>query len=453
MIYKNFRINIVSRVILLVLSIFAFVYVLLAGKFFMTPLIFALLIIIQIISLINYIDKTNRIVSNFLDSIRFSDFSRTFQVEGLGASFDHLKRSFNRVIDDFQKIRSEKEEHYFYLQQIISHVEIGILAYRKDGKVEMINNAAKKLFNIHNLENIHLLEKWSSGLDKIFLNIKPGDNELLKVKKGEDILQLSIHATEFKINEREIILVSIKNIQTELEEQEMKAWQKLIRVLTHEIMNSIAPIASLTSTVNLMVKDAAEDIKEKEQEGFDNETFNDIIEALETIHKRSTGLIHFVEKYRNLTKIPDPNFSVYYIKNQFENIFNLLKKELSENNIQLEIDVVPEKLEFTADEQLVEQVLINMLKNSIQALENTKNPLIKLKAFINNNGRRVIQVIDNGQGIISEVGDKIFIPFFTTKSSGSGIGLSLSKQIMRLHGGNIKVNSAPFNETCFTLTF
>jgi len=453
MIYKNFRINIIFRVILLIISIFAFVYVLLAGKFFITPLVFGILIIIQIISLIGYIDKTNRIVSNFLDSVRFSDFSRTFQVEGLGASFDHLKRSFNRVIEDFQKIRSEKEEHYFYLQQIISHVEIGILAYQKNGKVEMINNAAKKLFNIHNLENIHLLDKWSKGLEKTFLNIKPGDNELIKVKKGEDILQLSIHATEFKINEREIILVSIKNIQTELEEQEMKAWQKLIRVLTHEIMNSIAPIASLTSTVNLMVKDTSEEIKKEMQDNFDQETFNDIVEALETIHKRSTGLIHFVEKYRNLTKIPDPNFSVYPLKNQFENIYNLLKKELSDKNIEFEIKVIPEKLELTADEQLVEQVLINMVKNSIHALENAEAPKIKLKAFINNSGRRVIQVIDNGQGIISEVGDKIFIPFFTTKSNGSGIGLSLSKQIMRLHGGNIKVSSEPFKETCFTLTF
>ncbi len=453
MIYKNFRTNIIFRVLLLVLSIFAFVYVLIAGKFFMTPLVFAILIIIQVVSLIAYIDKTNRIVSNFLDSVRFSDFSRTFQVEGLGASFDHLKRSFNRVIDDFQKIRSEKEEHYFYLQQIISHVEIGIIAYQKDGKVEMINNAAKKLFNIHHLENVHSLEKWSSGLEKIFLNIKPGDNELVKVKKGEDILQLSIHATAFKINEREIILVSVKNIQTELEEQEMKAWQKLIRVLTHEIMNSIAPIASLTSTVNMMVKDVSGEIRENKPEGFDDETFNDIIEALETIHKRSTGLIHFVEKYRNLTKIPDPNFSVYRLKNQFENIFNLLKKELSEKNIDFKITVIPEKLELTADEQLIEQVLINMVKNSIQALENSDKAQIELKAFINNSGRRVIQVIDNGQGIISEVGDKIFIPFFTTKSNGSGIGLSLSKQIMRLHGGNIKVSSQPFKETCFTLTF
>jgi two-component system nitrogen regulation sensor histidine kinase NtrY len=453
MTYKNFRLNIIVRIALLVITGYILVSVLHSGGYFMTPFLLAVLILFQIISLIHYIEKTNRIVTSFLESVRFSDFSRTFQAEGLGSSFDNLKKAFNKVIEDFQKIRSEKEEHYFYLQNIISHIEIGIIAYQKDGTVEMINNAAKKLFNVQHLKNIQLLETWNPGLELVFFNIEPGDNELVKVKRGEDLLQLSIQATEFKINERDIILVSIKNIQSELEEQEMEAWQKLIRVLTHEIMNSIAPIASLTSTVNLMVSEVAESIEKQAGENFDREGIDDIINALNTIHKRSTGLIHFVEKYRNLTRIPKPNFSVYKIRDQFDNIYSLLEKEIKEKKIKFEMSIVPEKLELTADEQLIEQVLINMVKNSIHALDNSEKKKITLKAYINNNGKRVIQVIDNGQGIIKEVGDKIFIPFFTTKSSGSGIGLSLSKQIMRVHNGNIKVNSLPNVETCFTLTF
>jgi len=453
MTYKNFRLNIIIRVLLLVITAYILVSVLHSGGYFMTPFLLVILILFQIVSLIHYIEKTNRIVTSFLESVRFSDFSRTFQAEGLGSSFDNLKKSFNKVIEDFQKIRSEKEEHYFYLQNIISHIEIGIIAYQKDGTVEMINNAAKKLFNVQQLKNIQLLETWNPGLELVFFNIEPGGNELIKVKRGEDLLQLSIYATEFKINERDIILVSIKNIQSELEEQEMEAWQKLIRVLTHEIMNSIAPIASLTSTVNLMVSEVAENIQPHLKENFDREGIDDIINALNTIHKRSTGLIHFVEKYRNLTRIPKPNFSVYKLKDQFDNIYNLLEKEIKENNVKFEMSIVPDKLELTADEQLIEQVLINMVKNSIHALDSSEKKKISLKAFVNNNGKRVIQIIDNGQGIIKEVGDKIFIPFFTTKSTGSGIGLSLSKQIMRVHNGNIKVNSLPNVETCFTLTF
>ena len=453
MTYKNFRLNIIIRVFLLVVTAYILVSVLHNGGYFMTPFLLVVLMLVQIISLIHYIEKTNRIVTSFLESVRFSDFSRTFQAEGLGSSFDNLKKAFNKVIEDFQKIRNEKEEHYFYLQNIISHIEIGIIAYQKDGTVEMINNAAKKLFNVQQLKNIQLLETWNPGLELVFFNIEPGDNELIKVKRGEDLLQLSIYATEFKINEREIILVSIKNIQSELEEQEMEAWQKLIRVLTHEIMNSIAPIASLTSTVNLMVNEVAEEIESKTNDDFDREGIDDIINALNTIHKRSTGLIHFVEKYRNLTRIPKPNFSVYKIKDQFDNISSLLEKEIKEKKIKFEMSVIPDKLELTADEQLIEQVLINMVKNSIHALDNTEKKKISLKAYINNNGKRVIQITDNGQGIIKEVGDKIFIPFFTTKSTGSGIGLSLSKQIMRVHNGSIKVNSLPNVETCFTLTF
>jgi signal transduction histidine kinase len=233
----------------------------------------------------------------------------------------------------------------------------------------------------------------------------------------------------------------------------MEAWQKLIRVLTHEIMNSIAPIASLTSTANLMMTDIISKIDPILNDNSTHEEIEDVINALSTIHKRSTGLIHFVEKYRNLTRIPKPNFSVYKIKDQFTNIYNLLEKEIKDNSIKIQISVVPNKLELTADEQLIEQVLINMVKNSIHALDNTEKKKITLKAFINNNGRHVIQVIDNGQGIIKEVGDKIFIPFFTTKPTGSGIGLSLSKQIMRVHKGSIRVNSLPNVETCFTLTF
>jgi len=297
------------------------------------------------------------------------------------------------------------------------------------------------------------LETWSPGLESFFFNIEPGTNELLKVKIGEDLLQLSIYATEFKINDRDIILVSIKNIQSELEEQEMEAWQKLIRVLTHEIMNSIAPIASLTSTVNILLNDVANQIEPFLDQSNTRENINDIINGLSTIHKRSTGLIHFVEKYRNLTRIPIPNLKVYQVKDQFQNIHKLLEKDLVENNINFSMTIVPDKLEITADEQLIEQVLINLINNSIHALENIEKKKITLKAYINNGGKRTIQVIDNGQGIIKEVGDKIFIPFFTTKTSGSGIGLSLSKQIMRSHHGNIKVSSLPMIETCFTLIF
>ncbi len=453
MIFKKFRYNIIIRILLLALTVFLLFYITMKQGYYITPILFAILIIFQIYALIRYVEKTNRDLASFLESIRYADFTRSFQIEGMGTSFDQLKDTFNNVMNDFQKIRSEKEEHYYYLHNIVEHVEISIIAYRRDGTVEMINNAAKKLFQINRLKNVKDLDSWSNELVNRLLRMKGEENALVKVQDTDDLLQLAVYATEFVLNERNIILVTIKNIQAELEEQEMEAWQKLIRVLTHEIMNSIAPISSLTSTVDLMVKEIAESLQENAGEDFDQETIHDIQHALGTIRKRSSGLIHFVETYRNLTKIPKPNFTIFSIQRLFDNIYNLLKEDIKDNSIECIRSISPKNLELTADEQLIEQVLINLVKNSIHALENNDQGKIEMKAYINKRGRTIIQVSDNGRGIIKEVRDKIFIPFFTTKPTGSGIGLSLSRQILRLHNGTISVTSEPDVETCFTLTF
>lgn len=452
MVYKNFRFNIVLRIVLIAVTIFLFFYVI-ESNYYIIPVFLMLLVVVQVYLLVGYVDKTNRDVSNFLESIRYSDFTRTYQVEGLGASFDELKEAFNNVIADFQKIRAEKEEHYFYLQNIIQHIGIAVIAYLPDGEIEMINKAAKKLVQIDSIKNIRAIEVWSKALVDLLESIKTGENALLKVQDKDEYLQLSIYATEFKIENRVIKLVSIKNIQAELEEKEMEAWQKLIRVLTHEIMNSIAPIASLTSTSKLMVQSLMQGEESGMDEDEKHETIQDISDALQTIHKRSTGLIHFVETYRNLTRIPKPNFTIFSVHKLFNNTIQLLQEEFKNSGIDYTVSIDPPSLELTADEQLIEQVLINLVKNAIQALKQTESPEIQLKAYLNRRDRVTIQVADNGQGILQEVIDKIFIPFFTTKTSGSGIGLSLSKQIMRLHGGSINVSSEIDKETIFILTF
>jgi nitrogen fixation/metabolism regulation signal transduction histidine kinase len=253
MTYKNFRANIIVRILLLSVSIFLFFYSL-DLEFNVTPILVVVLIIFQVFSLIRYVDRTNRDLTSFLESIRFSEFTRTFQIEGMGSSFDELNRAFNDVINDFQKVRSEKEEHFHYLQSIVQNIDVSIIAYRKDGTVEMINKAAKQLFQIHSLKNVKGLEQLSLELVNTLINISPGENTLVKVQDQDDILQLAIYATEFKVKDKLIILATINNIQNVLEEQETEAWQKLIRVLTHEIMNSITPIASLSSTLEIMLK-------------------------------------------------------------------------------------------------------------------------------------------------------------------------------------------------------
>ncbi len=450
--FKNFRFNIIFRSIILSVTLLSIGHLVHVTDFIITIVVLSLLAIVQVVALISYVEKSNKDITNFLESIRYSDFTRTFQSNGKGGTFDRLSEAFNNVVLEFQKLRAEKEEHFFYLQNIIQHIGIAIVAYRSDGSVEMINNAGKRLFQISGIKNIKELQKWSKSFVDLLDEMKAGENTLIKVQDGDDLLQLAVYATEFKINDRTITLVSIKNIQAELEEQEMEAWQKLIRVLTHEIMNSIAPISSLTSTTNLMVDNMAQTIKDGKHGELELETVQDIQAALQTINKRSTGLIHFVETYRNLTRIPKPNFAIFPIKNLFTHISELLRNDLKANNIDFHFQINPESIVLTADEQLLEQVLLNMLKNAIQALQGLKNGKIRLKAYLTPRGRTVIQVIDNGPGLLEEVKDKVFIPFFTTKREGSGIGLSLSRQIIRQHNGTINVQSEPGVETCFTIT-
>jgi two-component system, NtrC family, nitrogen regulation sensor histidine kinase NtrY len=454
MTYKNFYINSISRIIVLTLSIFAFLYSFLNKQWLLTSLILCGLTIYQVISLIRYVNKTNRDLASFLESIRYSEFSRTFQIEGMGASFNDLNKAFNDVIRDFQQVRSEKEEHFHYLQSIVQNIDVSIIAYQKDGEVEMVNKAAKKLFQVSSLKNIHALNQLSPELVVTLLNIKAGQNTLIKVQDEDDILQLAVFATELKIRSKNITLATIKNIQNVLEEQETEAWQKLIRVLTHEIMNSITPIASLSSTIETMLKDQS-DLSPAEEGALqiDRENLDEIHQAIQTINRRSTGLLHFVNTYRNLTKIPKPNFKISSIRDLFKNIEMFLEEELKRFNITFIAGTAPEEIELSMDEQLIEQVLINLIKNSIHALDCQIHPRIEMKAFYNKRGRVTIQVADNGVGILPEVLDKIFIPFFTTKPSGSGIGLSLSKQIIRLHNGTISAHSIPEKETIFTITF
>lgn len=452
MAFKNFRLILVFRILLITTTIFVMLASL-ESKFLLTPVFIGLFLLLQLFSLFKYVDRTNRDLASFLESIRFSEFTRSFRVEGMGSSFNELNEAFNNVINDFQEIRSEKEEHYQYLQSIVQNTDVSIVAFQKDGRVEMINKAAKRLFQVATLKNIKSLTNISTDLVNTLLSLKPGTTSLVKVQEEDDILQLAISASEFKIKNKLIILATIKNIQEVLEEQELEAWQKLIRVLTHEIMNSITPISSLTSTLEMMLNDLARENDGSKIYSLPRQSVEEFQKALQTINKRSTGLMHFVDTYRNLTRIPKPNFKISQIKAIFNNIEGLMNEELKGKNIELVTSVYPVNLEVSADEKLIEQVLINLVKNSIYALEKTESPRITLKGFMNKRGRITIQHNDNGAGILQDVLDKIFIPFFTTKQTGSGIGLSLSRQILRLHGGTISAHSIPDKETTFTLTF
>jgi nitrogen fixation/metabolism regulation signal transduction histidine kinase len=447
--YKKFSVQIYLRVAFILITTLVAGYLYFQTTFYFTATFLLALSLLQSYWLIQFAAKTNRQLSIFLDSIRHAEFNRSFEPTGLGEAFDGLSSSFNQVMSDFHNIRKEKEEQFYFYQNVVQHIGISMMAFESNGKVIMLNNSANKLFQTRHIANINDLSNFNVNLVEILKTIKHNQRKLIKVQVKDDLLQLSIFAKQFKQENKEITIVSVQNIETELEQNEMEAWQKLIRVLTHEIMNSITPITSLSTTVNMMV----DDWQQSNEKGEDtDEVTSDIKQAIQTIHKRSEGLLQFVQTYRSLTKIPIPNFELLKIEEFYKDMVQFHKKDLESANIELSVEIDPSNLEITADVTMMEQVFINLIRNAKQAVSKAENPHIKLKAGYGNYGNIMLQVIDNGQGILPEVLEKIFIPFFTTKAGGSGIGLSLSRQLIRAQGGNITATSEP-GKTVFTVRF
>lgn len=451
MVYKHFRVQVVVRVILLSITMMVFAFLFNEAYYSISSIIVGLLVILQVISLVFYTERTNKKLAKFMHSIRHADFTSSFSDKGYGRSFEELNQAFNQVIHEFKKNRAEKEEHFNYLLTVVQHVRIGIIVFRRDGKVDVFNNAIKKMLRLNHLRNIHDLASVKDELPGLLLKMRAGDKNLVKVFLEDELIQLSINATEFRMRGEEYVLVSIQNIHSELEEKEIESWQKLIRVLTHEIMNSITPISSLAATIQEMLLDT--DTGKLNFQDLTEEDLESIVGAMSTIESRSRGLLNFVEIYRNLTRIPKPNFRYFDVKEMFDRAYDLLKPRIEARNIDCVCKVFPDDLKILADPDLVDQVVINLLLNAIDAVKDSPNPKIMITASTNLNNRITIDFADNGHGIKPDQMDKIFMPFFTSKKEGSGIGLSLSRQIMQMHKGAISFKSKQGEGAVFTLTF
>jgi len=453
MVFRQFQINLIVRIIALTATIAASVYLFLNTSSMALPILLTGVALIQVNALIRYVTKTNRDLARFFQSIRYADFSQSFTDEGRGKIYGELTQTLNDIIKAFQRERIEKEEHYLYLQTVVDHIGIALISFDHNGHISLINRAAKRLLKVPRLGNIHALEQVSPPLVQTLLNLRPGHRDLVKIEINNEPMQLAVHATEIRMHGHAYTLASIHNIQSELEKKELEAWQNLIRVLTHEIMNSVTPIASLASTLHELLPSGEAKLKAEDGDGLSSEELSDFRSGIQTIQQRSQGLLHFVDSYRNLTRIPKPDFQIFPIADLFARVDRLMSEQLAKNSIELSTSIDPASLELTADMGLIEQVIINLILNAIQALDSRPSPRIDLAASLNKSGRIIVDVVDNGQGILEDVQEKVFIPFFSTRKQGTGIGLALCREIMRLHGGSIGVRSEPDIETVFTLRF
>lgn len=449
--WKSFRLNVVVRILLLAAAIFVIQLVWSQEDWPMTRIFLLLVIGGLIVELIHYVEKTNRDLRSFLLAIKHKDFTHTFTHEQRGRSFAGLKEAFNQIMTGYQELRAEKESHYLYLQNVIEHVSVALICYGEDGEIFLMNQACQRLLDRPYMSNVRILERVDPKLLEAVQGLKTGERKLVKTVINDDLLNLSLRATEFKLQDTRYKLVSLQDIRSELDTREIETWQKLIRVLTHEIMNSVTPIISLTRVVHGLLTD--ENGQRRNLEDLEAEDADDILQSIQTIESRSKGLLHFVHAYRSLTRIQKPNFQPVNPADMLGQVCALLRPELQKRGITLDRGEVPEGLRIKADAELIEQVLINLVKNAMEALEGRPEPHISLRVTQTHDGRTLIQVRDNGPGIDEEYIDKIFIPFFTTKKKGSGIGLSLSQQIMRMHRGNINFQSTPGEGTTFTLAF
>lgn len=304
MVYKHFRTLCIVRVAFLCATLCALVFVLFQTSYYTTVFILAGIALYQAWALVHFVERTNRDLTRFLQAIRYEDFSQSFSGRGLGSAFDDLKEAFNEVLNAFRKTRAEKEENFQYLQTVVQHVGVGLVCYDTDGRIELMNTAAQRLLRRPHVHNVRELRTVSKSLSDTLLALLPGDRTLVKVQDEDELLQIVIHATEIRMHGQSFILASVQDIQSELEEQEMEAWQKLIRVLIHEIMNSITPISSLASTLRVHFPES------DRASSLDPQTVTDVHAALETIQSRSEGLQQFVDTYRQLTRIPRPDFQI-----------------------------------------------------------------------------------------------------------------------------------------------
>jgi len=446
MIFKGYEMRFLLRVALLFLTLLGVSFAIVM-HFYVYLLIGIPLICIELTDLLRYQKKAHAEVEQFAESVHYRDFSRHFDVGRAPIELKPLRKGFNEINTTFKEISRERETQYHYLQKILELVDTGILSYEEEtGKIGWLNESFKKIFGIPYLKNIESLQKRDEVLYNDIMNLKPGNSKVVTIQRNRQLVKILLTVSVIRSDDKIYRLLAFQNISEALDETESKAWQKLLNVMTHEIMNSVAPISSLADTLKNRLKTYS-------TENSGEVDLDDLELGIDTIKRRSEGLLKFTESYRNLNKITRLDLKKVLARDLLENLNSLMQPTLAAKNIELNIVLRDMHMAVDVDVNLIEQVLINLLVNAIEAVKDRQNPAITLSAELSSTNKPILKIADNGVGMPLELIDKIFIPFFSTRKSGSGIGLSLCKQIMMLHKGNIQVQSVENEGSVFILLF
>lgn len=450
MISKNLYINLLIRVLSIVILSILLGYLIAADKSLRISLICFLAITILTINLLSFLNGTNKKIRYFFDSVRNDDSNLFFPVQEKNTTVKEIYKSMNRVNQQIQKLKIENRNQEQYFHILIEHLATGIITFDNKGFILHSNSSARKLLETDVLTHIQQIERIDKKLYQAINSIKPSERRLVPLVTERGEIQLSLKATSFRTNKSELTILSIQDIKNELDEKEVESWMKLIRILMHEIMNSITPITSLSESLSNIYSSEGQPVLPDQ---LTTKTIATTLKGLNVIKDQGKGLMSFVESYRKMTKIPDPEKQLFKVAELFNRLEILYDSQVKKDKFELSFSVKDPDLEIFADQNLISQVLINLIGNAHEAIENIPEGKILISAGTDHELHPEICVFDNGHGIPEKNLDEIFIPFFTTRQNGSGIGLSVSRQIMKMHGGNLKVRSVPGKETIFCLSF
>ncbi|HEX3664313.1 MAG TPA: ATP-binding protein [Rhizomicrobium sp.] len=447
--FHSFSFGIAWRVWLLFLTLAALAWAVAHAHWYVTTALLIIAAIAQGVSLAHFATSTNRELARFLDAVAYDDTSRSFGILGRDSGFAELGVAMGRLMDRVRASRSEREEQARYLEAVVAHVPVALLSIAAGGRIQLLNVAARRLFGSR-IESASELARFGAGFADALANLPPERAKLVVMERGPRPLHLKASATKIITGGNAIRLVSLSNIETELNAQELAAWQSVIRVLAHEIMNSLTPISSLSATASDLVDQAHASLSPDDALAV---PLADARTALETVARRSEALLHFVQTYRHLSRRLVAHSESLRLRRIFARIELLLADELKARGIVFVVRVEPEPLELVADGELLDQALINLLRNAMQALAGRADARIVLSAFRDFENRIVICVTDNGPGIAAELRETVFVPFFTTKREGTGIGLTLARQIAAVHGATLELSEADGGGAVFSLRF
>jgi len=458
-IFKNFRLNILVRIILIIIVGTGLLWVSINSALWTLSFWFLILEIVLIVSLVHYIEKFKSNLIVFLESINQQDFTVSFPKNNSSKSDTRFAFLINAITKKFQSLRAEKESGSYFQQTVLEQVSVALIGYNSRKEIKLINAAAKKLLDRPYLKDLAAIKKVNEDLYDEIVNIDFRGRILVKFERNGELMQVSLSATELKIDNEYLKVVSLNDIKSELDEKEIEAWHKLIRILNHEIMNSMIPLSTLTNVNKTILQDVHDRFELNSTDQAEaikgNEQIAEVIEGMEIIENRSQGIVDFVKSVKSLTNITKPNFIKISISKLLNRVYMLMNPEFEKAGVELVLRLPANEVSTVADLELIEQVLINLLKNALEAFTGeVESKLKKVNLSAKSaDGLTTISVSDNGSGITARQIENIFIPFYTTKKDGSGIGLVLSRQILRMHKGSLEVRSEEGKGAVFTMKF